>query len=1322
MPLSRRAFLARTTAIAALGELELAAEVAVSATSPVPVGSGATVTLPLTTLHGYGAISAMFRVLESGRASVTHIACESAQKARLTQAKYLSDLERLRILGKRHLIHKGRNFTFGTTLAGEFVVCFARGREVVILTAVDDAALLRLWNVAVPPIVTPADFRPRVPIPMYLDRWDRYGLLCYFAPDALPPGVSDSAQTYDYDDALKFARDHGPLGLVVWTNPLADDYAEGLTNEPAWDWMQINARRQGIPVHINTQISPPQEWLANRYREQTMLKAPQFIGGYYGVAHDSAGLGAISWLSQEAEDALLGIFQQTVRRFAKDPNIVGWLEPHGETYEAPQKYFLESGPYAENVWRGWLRGRYKTLQALSERWHGNNGHYKSWDEVRLPEVADFAGFGPDALDLRGAWRVKYVSAPNGHAYTEGEARNLPSPPPIAPVPTEWYQPDFDDSEWDELIAPGNDRMLFLKRSPLVYRRTLDVPANWLNASLPVTLVVWDMANRSQDATLVYVNGQAIKEQSHGANDQHWSQFDVTGALKPGRNTLVLQMPRALICYRAYLTREPVRQYPHLGADKNAQWADFVAWNIQSRGAQIQRGAEMIRQVDPDSSINFMAATDYADPVKKACQDYGGRFHDTGSMAGFWTEENTLLMNGVGLPVTAEAGNGAPNAREFQLFWGRWLTEGVTGIHYFQNWGEIAWNPEVLKVFETNLAMYRMVGKYHAPFARVAVLFSSPNAWLTGFPWTPEPGSQGGYYSGFNAAGHLLNYCPRDGIGAKDFGTPVVSKYRVIIDSNSVFMDEELIGGIETFARQGGVFVTYGQTGRHTPTQPDAWPICKLSGYEVTRQQNWNEGRSLSPVPGQNILTPADLPLQTRAAGLALKPAAPDCRALAVWEDGAVAVGMRPLGAGWIVHVGVDLRDERFVALISALLRHFGVADRVPAAVAPQRGLHLRHFIGNTGLHDIWILFNESDTAMATDLAFLPNVHPASLTDVVSGQQLEVVRDPRGDKVPGITLAPCQTRMMVSPRADVTASPLEWLRLQRNWWQGTVKPPAKKLPTPSDMQRFSLDLTQNWAYKNIAGQSDEQAAMLAQPGVDNKAWERRPLGLWLAPGDKTAKRHLLRRTFTVPAHWTAGQIVLCADIPGAQFAYDTRLFVDGAAWQGGRKSVDGPYFDALGGILKPGTTHLLALDIQGKSTLTGSHGPIWLYYLPDAHEQQDLAGTWTAYADPLRKTSDVQIPGTFTGMFLSRDVVIDAARKGRNVVIYYEATGDRFSLLINGQLLKRSEQIREQVTVFNVTPMVRFGEANRIELAGGSGSNPKSVHRVEIRFYDKGVYP
>ena len=1293
MRITRRSFLAGATGLlSALSALNLRAS--------TPAAPGASVTLPPLKLRGYGTLAATFRTLHAGQSSLTHVTCESPRKALLVQAKYLSDLGCLPGTHDDVLSVGGHAVPIRRTSLGGAVACFSRGTDALILAASSLDALRELVETVLPRPLTPADFTPRVRVPTYLDRWDRYGLISYFGAETQPAGTGDNDPVYDFADPLKFARDNGPLGLIVWTNPLVDDFAEGLTNLQSWSWVQENARKMGIPVHFNTQFAPPQVWLANRYREQTMLKAPQFLGGFYGVAHDTAGVGAISWLSQEAEDVQLGLSQQIVRQFAGDPNVLGWLEPHGETVEFPQAYFLESGPYADEVWRGFLHGRYGTLRALSERWHGDASTLKSWSDVHVPEIAEFAGFGPEAIDLRGTWRVKYADAP---------------------LPPEWTQTGFDDSGWDELLAPGNDRMLSLSRRPLVYRRTIDVPADWLTARPQVTLCVWDLINRDGDVTGAFVNGQAIREQPQGASEQHWSRFDVSDALKPGPNLLALHLPHALICYRTYLTKEAPRQYPHLGPHLNARWVDFASWIIQSRATQIRRGVEMIRQVDPDSSINVMAPQGHEEQVQTTCQDYGGRFHDTGAMAGFWTEQPALLMAGANLPVTAEPGNSAPNAQEFQSFWGRWLTEGVNGVHYFINLGDIEWKPDVLKVFEANRAMYEAVGKYHAPRSKVATLFSTDNVVLTGFPWTQDETIWSGYYSPYNSATQLIEYCPRAGIGAADFDTPLIDQYRVVIDSNTSVMSEELINGIERFVRRGGIFITNGQTGRHSTLQADAWPLRRLSGFEVIGERKWGE-ESVSPSPGQTIFSPDDLPPGSGAYGIALKPVAPDCRTLAVWSGGATAIGLRPLGAGWIVTMGPLFKDGRFVARTGAIMRHFGMTERVPATITPGFRLHFRHYLANTGLHDVWVLFNENENQVQTDLTFLPGVHPDALTDIVTGEKLEVVRDPKGDSVRGISLAPWESRMYLSPRTNVAASPLEWLTLQRDWWRGTKTPPAKHLPTPKEMQRFSLDLTGGWAYKNAAGLTDEQAASLARPELDDAHWERRDLGLWLTPGDHGPHRLVLRRRFTVPAHWTSGPVMLCADIPGRQFMFGSRVFLDGQPWNGGRMALDGPYFDTFKGVLKPGTAHVLTLDIGSRTTLTGAQGPIWLYYLPEPQSRQDLSGTWTEYADALRRTGDVQIPGSVRGMILSRSVVIDAAHEGRNVVIYYEAAWDRFSLLINGHLLKRGELFGEQICVFNVTPMVLWDQENLIELIGSEEAKGKPIMRAEIRYYDKGVYP
>ena len=123
-------------------------------------------------------------------------------------------------------------------------------------------------------------------------------------------------------------------------------------------------------------------WLANRYRAETMLKAPQFVGGFYGVAHDSCGVGAIAWESETAKGVALGVLQETVRRVGKDPNIVGWMEPHQETSDVPQGLMLHSGPVADQSLQRYLRERFGSLQKVSDRWYGDPNHFQSWEHIK----------------------------------------------------------------------------------------------------------------------------------------------------------------------------------------------------------------------------------------------------------------------------------------------------------------------------------------------------------------------------------------------------------------------------------------------------------------------------------------------------------------------------------------------------------------------------------------------------------------------------------------------------------------------------------------------------------------------------------------------------------------------------------------------------------------------------------------------------------------------------------------------------------------------------------------------------------------------------
>jgi hypothetical protein len=179
-------------------------------------------------------------------------------------------------------------------------------------------------------------------------------------------------------------------------------------------------------------------------------------------------------------------------------------------------------------------------------------------------------------------------------------------------------------------------------------------------------------------------------------------------------------------------------------------------------------------------------------------------------------------------------------------------------------------------------------------AGVAVLFSNRTENLTEYPWGKDPNTNlGSGYWHWKFHEYLLDEYQFDGF---DFEAGNADAYPVIFDTNTSIMDEELLGRIETWVKRGGTFVTFIQTGRHTPEKRDAWPISRLTGYEVTHIDPHDaEGRAtmriVSPTPGQDVLSAGGWKA-TPANGLSLREVAPECRDFLTWEDGSVAAGVR----------------------------------------------------------------------------------------------------------------------------------------------------------------------------------------------------------------------------------------------------------------------------------------------------------------------------------------------------------------------------------------------------------------------------------------------
>jgi len=361
-----------------------------------------------------------------------------------------------------------------------------------------------------------------------------------------------------------------------------------------------------------------------------------------------------------------------------------------------------------------------------------------------------------------------------------------------------------------------------------------------------------------------------------------------------------------------------------------------------------------------------------------------------------------------------------------------------------------------------------------------------------------------------------------------------------------------------------------------------------------------------------------------------------------------------------------------------------------------------------------VLFNESDDPVTTDLTFLPDVSPTALTDVIAGEQLR----PSGNEgvvgLPGIRLERWQTKMFLSNRTpdQAVASPSHWLTLQQGWWQGTEQAPKSELPSLSRIQRRTLDLTDSWSAKRIDGATDVQAATLAQPGASTAGWEKRRLELWLGAPPAGSQRVLLRRSFTVPETWKDGEVAICCDVPYAQFFHQTRVFIDGAPLAGGRKAADGPYWDTLGGIFKPGSVHHIALDIETSCSLMGCRGPIWLSYRPNPASRQVLSGKWDAWSTPVQRAGMVDMPGKINAQFVTRTLRVDDRYRNSNISIRIDMENEKAGIIVNGYMIKPGEQPRCHVFDYAITPLLRFGEDNLIEIAFNS-DREKTIRSVEL---------
>jgi hypothetical protein len=1285
---------------------------------------------PAATLRGFGSVSGSQTdsTIDGQEGSVLTIICESEDKAKLVLAKFLSDEQTLPGVTKQ-TIQVGQwgvsALRFGGTPVTAWQVedqgsvsAIRVGAKVYIAAAPAPDALVKQIDAALKGVADKPVSEAEVQVPMWLDRWDQHGFRFYYSPWATPQNVDKDV--YDFRGDSTFAKEHN-VGMVFWDNLSHVFGADGQTDRTFWGWDEQWAAQDNVPSAINLSALNYDipVWVANRYRDWMMQPMPDYLGdsmmpaGFRGTAGKT---GELAFGDTPALDAMLRALQADVRYFNTHPNVVSWLEPHGELAQGGDD-LMGYGPACDRTFREYLKKHYASPDDVSKAWTVQPGAFASWDAITVPEVADFCGWGADALDLAGTWRINPFT---------GDA----SP--------DWFTPTFNDSAWLSMTAPGDDRAFSLPKQPAVYRRTFDLPADRTTKHPKSWVYLWDInMQHTQPAVAIYMNGQKAGESPVQQPTMHWMTAEVTSLLHPGSNQISLQLPDGFIGYRVYLSGTEPKQYPGLGAGLNQKWVDLVGWRQWARVESVRRGMEMIREVDPNRGITLMAPGYAADGVKTLAQEYGGEFHDTGFMAGVWADLLPCLMRGSDLPFSLEPGGPAQEAAGFKRMMGLYQSEGIQEVSYFIHIGDVMWHPDIRAEFEKQLPLIHMIGKYHVAPPDVAFLWSTEDGALTGFPWSNDRNSN--LPSGWSWRGPfegMLNYCQRDAISESDFEHGYASKYKVIIDTNTSIMDQTMLDQIEKYVRDGGTFITMIHTGRHSPTQFDSWPIEKLTGYHVLTIEKYNAtGGSVHfddmnapeagsntqlvfPAPGQPIYKQQDDWMKTPwITGLRMKKVADDAQDLLVWKDGTVAVGMRKLGKGAIIEFGAKsdsgggtapnwyrpIFDYLHVKMNSVSVEMPGKPD------AHNLGDYfLREYDSNNGLYHVTTVWNPTNAPLKLTLTFKDK--PGSAFDVAK-QAKVAVNDGRLD----VTLDPLENTMFLTPRHELTQAAANWFDLQRKWWRAS-KPITKPFPAPND--KFVRPLNDAWAFNPMAEKQEPDTLA----NFDDSKWPRVELGAWNThPSRKDVHHAELRRAFTVPADWSNGTVRLWIATAGyPSFSDEGRVFMDGKALNGwGAES--GVSGSDVGGALTPGSSHTLTVEARGKGQLNGLVGDAWIIYVPKPVATVDLGGAWTTCSgDLFHDTGTVNLPGPYEARSLWRTIHVPQEDAGKTVMLVQDA--DRpFNAYVNGTLVQYGNIPSSGCHVeLNITPWIHFGGDNRIQMVSMYGKG--NIGRFGLDLYEPGSYP
>jgi hypothetical protein len=1290
-------------------------------------GGGSARAADVVDLRGYGRVQASIAPRGS------EFVCESDAKADILLGKLLADLfwdagsdhvvKTVKVGSRDVVVHRWQ--PYGAVIAGRLK------NRVLVIGGKDEHDATAL--AAKEPLLMSAEvlFAPVKPYPKYLDFYDLRASKCYTV--GLHP-----ENKYRYRERAAFINQFFDGGLHGFCQFNRSAPAEGVNSCLSQFDTEVLLAQQNDQMYsfgIGTGVCP--EWVRNQWPDSVDRSSP--IHDVNGNPYLEAPPEAFGISGQQRRQTSLRFLRDMLQRHKDSPVLGGWQLYCGDyTWET---YFAKSiqghygyTPAGREGFRRWLREvRRLSLADLGQRWYGDAGHFTDWSEVTPPDPDQFFGdFNAKCLPIRDSWFWKKAEA------------------------GQFERPADDASGWTPVPMPPSEQMAALPPGPSFWRAAFDA-GPWLanNAGQDVYLVL-NVDNEGWRKTNVWLNDVSLGEFQSKTNP-YFGPFalKITGLLTSRTNKLCLQVagggnPVGPV----FLTTTLPRAYPYLGQLRNAQYVDASQWRLHELNSKEIEAIVYTRSIDPDRPLVVCATgTDIVkDAQGEALRQYGGSMQDTGYEASYRPFNSRLGCAGGFYGSCEQSGiqgikDDDPTA--FAAVMTRrlgWLLFNGEGSYmewrdpscYYDFENKTGW-------FTKNKRTYRMLGKYLPQKPEIAILHSSQSALL---------GSEGHAAEWDLGRGELAaNHYDNVNVTESMLGQGLANDYRVLFDTDIMVMDQPTIDALRRYAEKGGTFIALQNTGRHSILEADAWPISQLSGFKVLSLGQKGKIRFARNLPifkgwegkefaGEGSALDFKDTQSAKDVSIGLAPTASDTVALARWEDGSVAVGMRKLGKGRLIVLGSTFwRNGRDLGgkglwrtasvepvFLQRLLTDLGVR-RTADASTPD--VYARKVITKNGLQQWLVAMNTTSRDMKADVGFAVSEKPEAVWDVNDHAVVPFTYADGWVWIHSAAMPPCGARVFGVRREMLSAGVDFWWQEKIKFWtRRTIVPPLVETPqqVAKDLPTISLE---SWKFFPDRDGAIGQAAAWLKPSFDDGAWrtaDNTPWNLQFDDLQEYGGVGLYRSLpFSLPENWNGRPLTLNMDGMMRYCWSALDLYLNGEKID----EIIHPRLkvDVTGKLKKTGNVICIKLTGKpptGNCPLSGLLGcALWLQPEIMLSPSVSLLGEWQAVAGdwattrtvsiagaPLRLTDDGRLKKGITPVkanHLVRDVEIPSAWKGRSVYLHLvtpqmhtqpqRPTGLTGGMLIvNGKariLDQRPNVPLDQM--LNLTPDIQVGQANRIEL-------------------------